>query len=210
MHFTAKRYREALPYYTRSIAVTEGLAKQFADQENSRWWQLHRAAYWGRANCYQMSDQYKLAVDDWLRAAVIDRGKMRAPYLTQLFADMVRGDLLGNLATTVDDIANRSGATCDDLLRVGSAYLRGKGNDDFLPLALVIAEKALGMAEQDKEPETWRYLDLLANAQLHNGDPEAALTTQTRALNVAPTSLNKQARQMLQAHLQDIQTARKR
>ena len=110
LHFAAKRYLEAIPLCTRSAEITEALKTHFQDQPNERGWQLHRSSYWERANAHQMSDQYQLAVDDWLRAAQIDNGKMRAPYLTQLFADMVRGGLLGDPNVTVPDYVQKSGA----------------------------------------------------------------------------------------------------
>lgn len=208
MHFAAKRYLEAIPLCTRSMGITEELAEHFQDKPKGRWWQLHRSSYWERANSHQMSDQYRLAVNDWLRAAQIDDGKMRAPYLTQLFGDMVRGGLLGDPSVTVPDYVTRSGAVPMDLMRVGSSFLRGSGNRAFLPVALAITSNAVAMVERENPDELWRFLDLLADAQLQSGDADAAFETQQRALSTAPKDIDERFRRTLEGRMNDIRAAR--
>ena len=133
---------------------------------------------------------------------------MRASYLTQFFADMVRGGLLGDPNVTVPDYVQKSGAVPMDLMRVGSAFLRGQGNERFRPLALAIATTAVRAVEQAEPAELWRYLDLLAHAQLQNGEADAAFATQQRALELTPKDIHPRFRSILNGRMKDIRAAR--
>lgn len=176
-------------------------------KDKTRFWTLHRSSYWGRANAHQMADEFELAIADWLRAAQIDNGKMRAPYLTQMFGDMVRGKLAAAAATEVPQKLKKAGATLNDIRNITGAFLGNPESGTYSIVSVPLAREAVRRSKAGDSPHLWRDTHVLAQAQLASGAATEALKTQHRAMALAPKQLRQDLRKMLDDQLATIQRA---
>ncbi|MCR9243712.1 MAG: serine/threonine-protein kinase [bacterium] len=204
LHFDAERFTEAIPFYSRSIDAADRIAPQLEDPRRPDFLQLHRGGYWGRDNSHQRNRQYGAAAQDWLSAARIDAGEKRPSFLVQMLADLERGDLLGNLETTVASAVTDSGAVPADLIAAAQSFLAATDVDVYPHLAVALAGEAVTLAENREPDALWRCLDLLAAAQLATGELDAARATQQRAIDAAPADLESGARDRLEQRLAEI------